>query len=355
MEEAKNRLINVFNNKDYTNALTIVKEVLAEYPSLLNEHIVASVVGAAGSLLILSNCTEYTDVFQYLLQIPEVNVNYQAIEGYTALHWASVEHTKLLLARSDLDLNIKTKRGWTFFHKVLEQFHRPGRFELIDLLLADPRVDSTVTDKDGYPPLFRLSTYLYSPKWLNHPKIDVNFQNEKGNSALHFWCQYTSHSELIKSIVAVPRINPNLVNTVGDTPLHIAVSKGMIDNMKALFTHPHVNIEIKNKNSQNVTEICQKSKHDYKVAMLRELAAYRDRKSSTQESHQRNKEKQQQSTHNKNEKSTSKSHEDKNIKDTVAKELHENQNDEKPAMKKKSPDVNPTSTKSHNPPSTSKS
>lgn len=37
MEEAKNRLINVFNNKDYTNALTIVKEVLAEYPSLLNE------------------------------------------------------------------------------------------------------------------------------------------------------------------------------------------------------------------------------------------------------------------------------------------------------------------------------
>jgi hypothetical protein len=92
-----------------------------------------------------------------------INHDCLAQEGYTALHWASVEHTKLLLARSDLDLNIKTKVMPHTPHVHISFF-------------------TSMTLQSGDTPLlFTLKITSPDPeKWkllLSHPNIDINAQD----------------------------------------------------------------------------------------------------------------------------------------------------------------------------------
>ena len=57
------------------------------------------------------------ELIQNILEFAPVNVNWQNEDGSTALIWASSEgHTengKLLLERPEIDVNLQTKNGWT--------------------------------------------------------------------------------------------------------------------------------------------------------------------------------------------------------------------------------------------------
>ena len=54
-------------------------------------------------------------------------------------------------------------------------------------------------------------------QFLKHPDLDVNVQNEKGETALHIACK-SNNLEVIKLLLEHPDIDPYIVNNVGELP-----------------------------------------------------------------------------------------------------------------------------------------
>jgi ankyrin repeat protein len=107
----------------------------------------------------------FPDVVKLLLDQEDIDVNFQAKSGPTALSWAayynSVESAKLLLERGDINVNIPDNRGSTALHQACYQ----QSLGVVDLLLArhdiDPRFNRC-SMYDVSPLLHRRTTSTYS-------------------------------------------------------------------------------------------------------------------------------------------------------------------------------------------------
>lgn len=81
---------------------------------------------------------------------------------------------------------------------------------------------------------------------LNHPKIDVNITDEDGNTPLHLLCERNTEINKIKLLLNHPNININAQNKRGNTPLHINLCKGNIKISELLLENPGIDVNIQN-------------------------------------------------------------------------------------------------------------
>jgi len=90
---------------------------------------------------------EYRKEFvEYLLSVPNINVNHRSNTGKTTLHFCEdISILKLLLSRKDLDVNIQNKWGET----VLHDFCLCGHKAWVRELLLDARINVLISDDDG--------------------------------------------------------------------------------------------------------------------------------------------------------------------------------------------------------------
>ena len=82
---------------------------------------------------------------------------------------------------------------------------------------------------------------------LASPKIDVNLQDCDGQTPLHFVCIHT-HQEAFCSLMEMSSISTNLKNKMGNTPLMEAILSNNMFAVRALIANPKVDIRVKNKN-----------------------------------------------------------------------------------------------------------
>ena len=95
---------------------------------------------------------------------PDLDVNSENDQGYSALHTASdnglVSIIELLLAHPAVNVNLWTQEGRTPFLLSCEG----GDVATVRLLLQDLSVDTTLADTEGCTPLWK-ACYLCQVKW----------------------------------------------------------------------------------------------------------------------------------------------------------------------------------------------
>jgi len=85
------------------------------------------------------------ELIEYLLADPNINVNYEDWNGYTALHCAyNIPNLKLLLGHKNIEVNIQNKYGWTVLHRECYNNH----IEIIKILLLDSRINIIIRNNE---------------------------------------------------------------------------------------------------------------------------------------------------------------------------------------------------------------
>ena len=121
------------------------------------------------------------EVMSLLRDHPEINVNLECGNRYTALHIASLRGchgaVKLLLSHPGINVNMKDKYGSTPLSFGCLRAH----VSVVEVLLKDPRVDIRLGDYMGHTPLWQASCRGHCKviEWLVASGRDLG-ENKKG-------------------------------------------------------------------------------------------------------------------------------------------------------------------------------
>jgi ankyrin repeat protein len=132
-------------------------KLLIDYGSDINE------TGINGLPLIYTSLFNGSEkITDYLLEIPDIILNFQLEDGNTLLH-AAVKLNQVDLVRKlvkkNLNLNVTNKNGQSPFHIAVEL----GYFDIIKLLLNFNRSILEEVDSSGYPPLYLAIKHGHPP------------------------------------------------------------------------------------------------------------------------------------------------------------------------------------------------
>jgi ankyrin repeat protein len=178
------------------------------------------------------------DIVKLLLRNTSLDVSQLDFMGLSALHLA-ILHSQLpvietLLACPSVDVNSATKsRLKTPLHLAV----KTRSAEMVSMLLAQPGLKPNETDSSIRTPLMMTTEpKFYSSQivraLLSDPKVDVNFTNAQGDTALHHAVSH-ANLEVTHDLLQHPEIKTNIKNGAGLTPKKF-VEKGRGMNSTAL-------------------------------------------------------------------------------------------------------------------------
>ena len=123
------------------------------------------------------------------------------------------------IINSQID-DVTNFQGNSLFFEIIKKASK----ELIELVLNTKYVDYVnLPNFKGETPLIYATKHdgISFDLLLPIKGIQVNFQDAKGNTALHYAVS-NKNSKCIESLLSHPEIDPNLRNNLGQTPLHYA-------------------------------------------------------------------------------------------------------------------------------------
>jgi ankyrin repeat protein len=163
---------------------------------------------------------------------------------------------KLLLGRKDIDINLTGSKCTNPLHAAALK----GHTKIVRIFLNDPRIiiNDTVRDyalkglynKNEINTLIEdklktiVKTSKISIKTVNTVKSTIN--NLSINEQL-FDAINKKNIDKAKELLKNPEVDVNYQDEVGDSALHLATKNELIDIIKILFEHPKINVNIKNK------------------------------------------------------------------------------------------------------------
>ena len=89
---------------------------------------------------------------------------------------------------------------------------------------------------------------------LCRPGINVNARNENNMTALHWACWNNSIASLVK-LLAAPNVQFNERNNVYDTPIMVAIRRGMTDAVRLMAAVPEVDLDVTDSEGDGLEEI----------------------------------------------------------------------------------------------------
>lgn len=240
--------------------LNTVKKVAAKINLTSNMASIALYMAAAEG---------YQNIVIFLLQAPEINVNYKIPTAYFAtssLMQAAFhndeEIVKILLATPDININDQDKWGNTALMFAVSADHK----NIIKLLL-DAGADSSIKNRNGetaidiaskeFKPILvtlinesNLSQWFDAARTGDLNKITELIQqvevNNRGDgiidSALMTACFY-DRDNIVRSLLQVPNINVNAQNLNGATALMFAAIRSNAEIVKLLLDAGSENLE----------------------------------------------------------------------------------------------------------------
>ena len=196
------------------------------------------------------NDENFVSITKLLLEQPSLKVNLaETTGGMTALHVAAnsrnIEAVKMLMADPRVDVNVKDSLQETPLMSSTRS--EPGRIDIFKLLLAEERVDVNCTlshpDIGDMTPLMLASLHINveaTRLLLNDPRVEVNWTNSRGMSALHVSAIQKSNVKLIELFLAHPRVNVNCKDgdKDGRTVLHDAAYANNVEAVKLILEEP---------------------------------------------------------------------------------------------------------------------
>ena len=233
-------------NTDHLSAV----EVLLHCGKCSHEDIAKAMQGSP-CLLHRVIHADMMSLFMMITKINECNINEVNHDGLTPLHIActveNMEYIPVLTQNPTCDMNIQDDNGDTALHTAAcSQWNSIGKIQYI---LQSKRCDPTITNKEGYAPLY-IAIIENRPDsvkiLLNSTKCNPNIQDTQGNTALHFSLHQKS-ATVIEPFLMCDKVDVNIQNKKGNTPLHVAVITGtMLYIIENLIRHPNCNPSITN-------------------------------------------------------------------------------------------------------------
>jgi len=182
--------------------------------------------------------TDSTLIVENLVTEPALNPNlcYSAAMDQTPLLYACVHRkiplVKALLKCAALDPQLGKSDGWSPLRFVCRQ----NDLEILELLLADPRIDVNYC-KEGTSPLYSAAAAGLPEvveRLLRVPGIDVNLADENGATPFFMACQ-CGRSAVARLLLLDPRIDPNRAMHDQQTPLSVLLEMNEVLTMKLLL------------------------------------------------------------------------------------------------------------------------
>ncbi len=236
------------------------------------------------------------DVVASLLRQTDVDINRQDVQGNTPLHLAALHNrpavVRLLLNKSGIDTTIsngndKTARDEAVSHRhtdVIDVFDGGDTLygtssaeRLIQALKVgniDPDEYCTAGDSDC-----RQKSALTIMR--TDQNLDVNYtEPSTGNTALHYAVQGDDpvgaargpYETVVDLLVRRTLLNPNLKNTNGATPLHLAVRHAKLETVRLLLGNRRLDANLTNNVGETALHIAVDLAHEN---ILAELLRYR--------------------------------------------------------------------------------
>ena len=193
---------------------------------------------------ILHCAVEHTEVVKYL--ISECNCDPMTINnnGDTVLHYAAkkglLEVLKFII--NHCNLMATNKWGKTILCCAVE--HTDVVKYLIIECNCNPMTvinyaGDTVLHYAAKKGLLDLLEFI-----INHHKCNLMATNKRDETILH--CA-VEHTEVVKYLISECNYDPMIVNNDGDTVLHYAAKKGLLEVLKFIINHHHCNLMATNK------------------------------------------------------------------------------------------------------------
>ncbi|KAH6911249.1 hypothetical protein BKA70DRAFT_55901 [Coprinopsis sp. MPI-PUGE-AT-0042] len=182
-----------------------------------------------------------------LLAVSRILVNAPDKEGSTPLIWASRASNHgneatvaLLLSHPKVKVNQANNAGFTALHAA----SAPGRTGALQILLAHSTIKINQGDNRGIAPFMiacRSGDMDTLNLFLRQRKLNVNAVDKAGTTAL-MWMMLTVAAvvdiEMVKAVLAHPKIDPNLRDKAGKPASYWAYSSRRQDILDLFLNHP---------------------------------------------------------------------------------------------------------------------
>ncbi|KAJ9646983.1 hypothetical protein H2199_001969 [Coniosporium tulheliwenetii] len=221
--------------------------------------------------LALKNCRTQTKGFRTWFGIYWTTAHeWDAIPDWTELHvGAYFGHevvVKLLLARDDVDANLKDSYGRT----PLSRAAAGGHEAVVKLLLARDDVDANSKDKEGRTPLLLAAwkgQEAVVKLLLARDDVDANSKDSYGRTPLSR-AAWNRHEAVVKLRLARDDVDANPKDSYGQTPLWWAAQDGHEAVVKLLLARDDVDANSKNEDDQTPLSRAAENGHEAVVKLL---------------------------------------------------------------------------------------
>lgn len=165
-----------------------------------------------------------------------------AFQTALPLHYAAATGDKeqvLTLLRGNNDVNQQLDTG---MKTPLHLAAMTGNHKIVQILL-DHGANRKLKDTNRRTPLHQACLHGYKQvvELLLEPTTKINQQDRFGRSPLHLAITCAS-KEVVQLLVNVAHININIINSSGETPLHLAAHWDCVEIAKILIQH-HANVD----------------------------------------------------------------------------------------------------------------
>ena len=245
----------VINNDGDTVLHYAAKEGLLDLlKSIINHHNCNLMATNMRGKTILHCAVKYIDFVRYL--IIECNCDPMTVinnyYGDTVLHYAAkeglLEVLKFMINHSKCNLMATNKWGETILHCAVEHI------EVVRYLIIECNCDPmTVINENGDTVLHYAAKkgLLDLLKFMiNHHNCNLMATNKRGETILH--CA-VEHIEVVRYLIIECNCDPmTVINENGDTVLHYAAKKGLLDLLKFMINHHNCNLMATNKRGETI-------------------------------------------------------------------------------------------------------
>ena len=201
----------------------------------------------------------HVDVMNYL--ITECNCDPMVTEKYgnTVLHIAadrgSLDVMKYLINHHNCNLMVTNKRGDTILHCAVEHI------EVVKYLIIECNCDPMTVNNYGDTVLHYAAKkgLLDLLKFMiNHHNCNLMATNKRGETILQCY-PMELHIEVVKYLIIECNCDPmTVINDDGDTVLHYAAKKGLLDLLKFMINHHNCNLMATNKRGETILHCAMK-------------------------------------------------------------------------------------------------
>ncbi|MCC8377445.1 MAG: ankyrin repeat domain-containing protein [Rickettsia endosymbiont of Graphium doson] len=210
------------------------------------------------------------DIFRYLINLEEFDINAEDKNGNTLLHEAidqgKAEVVKFLTSYKNLEVNTKDLGGNSPLHLAIKS-NNP---EIVEMLLSCENINVNEKDKYGDTTLHKaIRSYNHKiiEMLLLREEIDVNEKDNQGKTPLHGAVK-SNRPEIVKMLLLRKETDVNEKDNQGKTPLHKAVDNDKPEIVKVLLSSEDIKINELNKGKETALLIAFSNEKTNIVKML---------------------------------------------------------------------------------------